>query len=69
MRFILGVITGAGLAFMFLASGLWYKLRAATNGQIGLSAIAGVTIGSPVFWGVGLGIALIALGLIFRYAK
>ena len=42
MRFVLGAITGAGFTFMLLASGLWYKLRRATNGQVGLSAIAGV---------------------------
>ncbi len=51
MRFVLGAITGAGFTFMLLASGLWYKLRRATNGQVGLSAIAGVMIGSPLFLG------------------
>ena len=70
MRFVWGMITGAGVTFLILASWLLYVLRPIMQQrQTGLGVIAAATIWSPVFWGFGLGIALIALGLIFRYVK
>jgi hypothetical protein len=63
---LFGAFVGSGFMFMLLATFLIWTLWPFRQGAVGASVIVAHTLGSPVFWGLGLGAAAVILVFISK---